>query len=543
MIFGATALDEAEGAILAHSIQVAKIRFKKGRRLSRSDLDALKQAGIETVTAARLEPGDVHEDQAAASLATAIMGDGLSASTAHTGRCNLIVQQSGLLLIDQERLKQLNCVDESLTLATLAPFEVVQPRRMAATIKIIPFAVPSDQLERCLEIARANGPIIRVQAFEAKTVGLVQSTLPGLKETLLDKTRQAVDQRLRALGSPDALERRCAHDGDAIAEAAEDLIKEGAEVVLLSGASAIVDRRDVVPSAIERIGGSIDHFGMPVDPGNLLLLGRRGAIPMIGLPGCARSPKLNGFDWILERLLANVDVLPEDIMGMGAGGLLKEIPLRPLPRAEAVEAPAEAPTQPTKIAAVVMAAGRSTRMGAQNKLLAEIDGKAMVRRAAETALASQADPVILVTGHEHAAVETAVEGLPLHIVHNPDYRTGLSSSLRAALAALPEESGGVLICLADMPRIDAAVLDRLIEAFDPLEGRAICLPTWRGKRGNPVLFARHFVPEMAEVSGDVGARAVISDYPEAVHEVAMDDDAVLRDIDTPEALKDLNQSE
>ncbi|MFQ5774427.1 MAG: NTP transferase domain-containing protein [Kiloniellaceae bacterium] len=541
MIFGPTPLDEAEGAILAHSLNAGSVRFKKGRTLSSEDVAALRRAGVEHVVAGRLEEGDVAEDAAAAALAEAIRGDGLSATAAFTGRANLIVESRGVLVVDRERLDALNLVDETVTVATLTPYDLVEPRQMAATVKVIPFAVPGAMLERCLAAARrGDGPLLRVAALRPRTVGLVQTTLRGMKESLLDKTRHAVDARLVALDCPTVEESRCRHDEAAVADAIQMLRGRGCAIVLVSGASAIVDRRDVVPAGIVRAGGAIDHFGMPVDPGNLILLAHVEDTPVLGLPGCARSPKPNGFDWVLQRLIADLPVGPRDVMRMGAGGLLKEIAARPLPRAEAVEAPAAGAPRAPRVAAVVLAAGQSRRMGRDNKLLCEVAGKPMVVRAVEQAFAAKADPVVVVTGHEREKVEAALSGLGVARVHNPDYAAGLSTSLHRGLAALPPDIDGVVICLGDMPQVTAAAIDRLIAAFNPLEGRAICVPTWRGKRGNPVLFARRFVPEMQSIAGDIGARHLLGEYPEVVCEVAMDDvdsgDGVLLDVDTPEAL-------
>jgi molybdenum cofactor cytidylyltransferase len=494
------------------------------------------------VIAARLEPGDLHEDAAATAVAEVLMGEGLAATAAFTGRCNLTAGRRGLLVVDDERLDRLNQVDEAVTVATLRPYEAIEPRQMAATVKIIPFAVPEAAVARCREIAGEAGPLVRIAPFVTRRVSLVQTSLPGIKPGLLDKTRRAVDARLAALDCPSAEEVRCAHDEAEVAEAIEALMARGCEIVLVSGASAIVDRRDVVPAGMVRAGATVEHFGMPVDPGNLILLARRGDTVLVGLPGCARSPKANGFDWVLQRLVAGLPVARRDVMRMGVGGLLKEIAGRPLPRAQAVEETGpEAPRAP-RVAALVLAAGRSTRMGPVNKLLADLEGRPMVVRVADAARASQAAPVIVVTGHERDRVEATLAGLDVTLVNNPDYAAGLSTSLHRGLAALPEATDGVVVCLGDMPRITAAVIDRLIAAFDPLEGRAICLPTWQGKRGNPVLFARRYFAEMQTISGDVGAKALIGEYPEAVCEVAMADDAVLSDVDTPEGLAALKSA-
>jgi molybdenum cofactor cytidylyltransferase len=270
-----------------------------------------------------------------------------------------------------------------------------------------------------------------------------------------------------------------------------------------------------------------------------MLMAHIGETPVLGLPGCARSPKLNGFDWILQRLAAGLAVSSQDIMEMGTGGLLTEIASRPLPRAEAcAPAPVRTPTKP-RIAAIILAAGQSRRMGPTNKLLASINGKPMVVHVADTVKSSQAHPVIAVVGHQADDVRATLAGRDIMFVDNPDYAEGISGSLKLGLRALPRGVDGAIICLGDMPRVTSAQIDRLISAFNSSEGRAICVPTFNGKRGNPVLFARRFFEEMESVAGDVGARHLIGEVPELVCEIEMEDRGVLLDIDTPEALAEI----
>lgn len=536
MRFGETPLAEAEGAILAHGIAAHGASFRKGRVLSRDDLAVLRKAGIDSVVAARLEPGDIGEDEAAAQIARALTGENLSASAAFTGRVNLFADIRGLAVIDRAMLTALNGIDEAITVATLAPFATVEPRQMVATVKIIPFAVPSETLEKC--IARVEAAI-RVAPFDAGKVGLVQTLLPGTRDKVLEKTVEVLGHRIAAVSGTLAGERRCGHGVAAVAGEIRHWLEQGCGMIMISGASAITDRRDMIPAAIEAAGGAIDHFGMPVDPGNLLLLAHIGKVPVLGLPGCARSPKLNGFDWVLQRLAAGLAVSGRDIMEMGAGGLLTEIASRPLPRAEAcAPAPVQAPARP-RIAAIILAAGQSRRMGPSNKLLADIGAKKMVVHVADAVQASQARPVVAVVGHQADAVRAALAGRDILFVDNPDHAEGISGSLRLGLRALPRGVDGAIICLGDMPRVTAAQIDRLISAFNPLEGRAICVPTFNGKRGNPVLFARRFFEEMESVAGDVGARHLLGEAPELVCEVAMEDRGVLLDIDTPEALAEI----
>ena len=541
MKFGRVALDEAVGAVLAHGLRLgAGTVFKKGRVLDAEDIAALRTAGHDSVVAARLEADDVAEDAAAARLAAAVAGAGLRAGAAFTGRVNLFAEAAGLAEIDRAALDRFNLVDESVTLATLPPFAVAEDGQMVATLKVIPFAVPGAVVAACAAAAGATG-LIRLARFRPHRAVLIQTRLPGTKERVLDKTVGVIGDRLARRDSALMREARCGHEENALAAALGRALEgEAPDMVLIAGASAITDRRDVVPAAILACGGTITQFGMPVDPGNLMLIARIGETPVLGLPGCARSPKLNGFDWVLDRLLAGLSVTARDVMRMGAGGLLKEIAGRPLPRAAAH--PRQQGASGPRIATLILAAGRSRRMGRVNKLLAEIDHVPMVARVADAALASraargkQAGPVLVVTGHDAGRVRTALAGRPLDFVDNPDYREGISTSLVHGLAALPDDVDAVLVCLGDMPRVTTAHLDRLIAAFDPVEGRAICVPVHDGKRGNPVLWARRFFNEMRTVAGDVGARHLIGEHADQVSEVAMDDDGVLVDVDSPDAL-------
>ena len=292
--------------------------------------------------------------------------------------------------------------------------------------------------------------------------------------------------------------------GSAVAQALETLIRQGADLLVIVGASAVVDRRDVGPAGIVRAGGEILHFGMPVDPGNLICLGRIGERPALVLPGCARSPKRNGIDFMLPRLFAGLRVGPTDFMRLGVGGLLKETDARPLPRekAPAVARAGPAPRSAPTIAAVVLAAGRSRRMAPHNKLLlADRAGKTMVARVVDNVLSSKARPVLVVTGHQASRYEHALGGRPVRYVHAADYADGLAASLKAGIAAVPPEAAAAIVCLGDMPLVTGRMIDRLLEAYDPDEGRLIVLPTFRGKQGNPMLWDRRFFPEILGITG------------------------------------------
>ncbi|UIJ73549.1 NTP transferase domain-containing protein [Aurantimonas sp. HBX-1] len=526
MIFGRVPVDEAEGAILAHSRSLPDRRLKKGARLAAEDLTALRSAGVTEIVAARLDPGDLAEDAAAAAIGDALRAAGIRVAEAATGRCNLHAETAGLFLPDRRVVDALNAIDPGITLATLDEYEPVEAGRMVATVKIIPLAVAGAAVEAALALLR-EAPAFRLAPWRPRRLALIQTELPGVKPSVLDKTRKATEARLAPTGSRIVSERRCPHDTDALAAL---LAEPGdADLTLVFGASAVIDRGDVIPAAIEAAGGTVEHLGMPVDPGNLLLLGRLGGQPVLGAPGCARSPKENGFDWVLQRILADVPVTAADIRRMGVGGLLMEIASRPQPR-EAETAAAE-----PVVDIVVLAAGRSSRMGGPNKLLATFGGVPLIRRSVETALAAcNAGRVRVVVGHMQAAIEASLAGLPIEIVANPDFEAGLSTSLKAGFAA-SATADGVLVMLADQPLLGAADLDRLIAAFTGEGKGAIVAATDRGRRRNPVILSTRFADAIARLAGDVGAAPVIAAHPEALTEIEIGA-AAGTDVDTPEAL-------
>jgi molybdenum cofactor cytidylyltransferase len=531
MKFGPVPPEQAIGATAVHTIRKGELVLKKGTVIDAAHVAALKAAGIADVVVARLDPGDVSEDDAAAAIAEAIAGEGVRADKAFTGRCNLFADAAGILIVDRGPIDAMNRIDEAVTVATLPAYKPVVEGEMLATVKIIPFAVTGDIFMSAMNTAQDAKPLVRVGPYKVKKVGVVSTLLPGLSPKVIDKTLKITEERLAPAGARIVAERRVPHDQEKLAQAIREIEKEGTELVIVFGASAIADRRDVIPAAIEAVGGSIEHFGMPVDPGNLMLIGTAHGRPVLGAPGCARSPKENGFDWVLMRLLAGLPVSREDITGMGVGGLLMEIVTRPQPREEPVI------DKGRSFAAVILAAGRSTRMGGPNKLLAEITGKPLARIAAEAALESRARPVIVVTGHQGETVRSALSDLPLEFVDNPDFADGLSTSLRTGIAALPSDIDGAVVLLADMPQVDSALIDKLIAAHDPEKGALIAVPVLDGKRGNPVLWSKRFFPELTALEGDVGARHLIGKYGEAVVEVPVTGAAALTDIDTPDALK------
>jgi molybdenum cofactor cytidylyltransferase len=529
MRFGPASPAEAVGGVTVHTLRQGSLVLKKGTTIGPAEVEALTKAGVKEIVVVRLEEGDVSEDVAAASIARAVTGEGIHAERAFTGRANLFAARPGILVIDRAAVDRINGVDEAITFATLSAYKPVVEGEMVATVKLIPFGVECKLRDAAVKAAGHGA--LRIAPYVIKKVGIVSTLLPGLSPKVIEKTLRVTADRLAPAGATIIGERRVPHDEKVLAAAIKEVLALGAELVIVFGASAIADRRDVIPAALTDVGGTIEHFGMPVDPGNLLLVGNAGGVPVLGAPGCARSPVENGFDWVLMRLLAGLKVTRAELMGMGVGGLLMEIVTRPQPREKLED------EDNRRIVAIILAAGRSTRMGGPNKLLAELEGKKLVRIATEQALASKASEVVVVTGHQAELVEQALAGLKVRFVRNPDFARGLASSVKAGIAAVPPAADGAVVCLGDMPLIDANLIDRLIESFAPDRGNLIVVPVADGRRGNPVLWSRRFFNELMTLEGDIGARHLIAKHGEAVAEVAVDGDSAFLDIDTPQALE------
>jgi molybdenum cofactor cytidylyltransferase len=324
MRFGPVPLDQAEGAILAHSVALPEGRLRKGCHLGSDDIAHLRATGRTEVIAARLDPTDLHEDAAALAIATALVPDpeaaGLDLRAVGTGRVNLHAQAPGVLDVLVKRVDALNGIDPMITFATVPRWQRLAAGEMAATVKIIAYGVARASVDAaCVAGAKA----LRLRPARISRIALVETHTDANSKPL---GTDAITHRLAALGTRLIAHQHCPHREADLADSLSSLT--GAELILILTASATSDPQDVAPSAVRRAGGSVERFGMPVDPGNLLFLGHLNGIPVIGLPGCARSPALNGADWVMERLICGVPVTGADIAGMGVGGLLKEIPTR-----------------------------------------------------------------------------------------------------------------------------------------------------------------------------------------------------------------------
>ncbi len=588
MIFGKFRSCDALNGILAHSLKTPGGKIRKGTTLSEEHLKFLLSQNINEVTVAKLEEHDIHEDEAARQLAEALVGEGIRLGRASTGRVNCFANTCGLFTIPRDRILACNSVSESITISTLSENKWVEAGKMVATIKIIPYAVSKNTLRLAIDAGERQMPIVVGppqiehnnntkpaltpqlcvhQPLKGKA-HLVQTIMSDTSTTLLRKTEQVTKRRLNLRNIQLEQASQCAHDTHQLAAHLKEIVAQNhtnttpdspvpSHWILISGASAISDRNDVIPQAVALAGGTVSRCGIPVDPGNLLMLGQVGHSIVIGIPGCARSPKHNGLDLFMDRLSCNLPITDHWISSLSIGGLIDEIIDRPQPRAKKVSASLTTGRRPTDpscaVTAILLAGGSSKRFGADNKLLAPYRGKPLIYHTLDAMVAANISRLMIVLGHDAKELRIRCEHYldtqptnhspPVEFVVNADFESGMGSSLKAGISTLlshttdneSEHSHAALVCLADMPNISTNTYNRLIAAMSDTAYAAF-IPVYQGQRGNPVLLMPELFDLLLDVSGDVGARHLLRANDDIVSEVSVDDAGIVADYDTPEQL-------
>lgn len=505
---------------LAHSVTCNGRKIGKATLLTQKLADELAASGIERAQVFQLDANDLDEDTAAFKAAQLIAGDQIKVEPAGRGRANLIADSDGLFL-PRATIDQLNALDDAFSAASKAPFSKVAQGDLVATIKLIPYGLAANILEEVdftglCEVKPFSEfsaqLIVSCPKTSGKTIEVLQKRLTGVHGTLADTVS-------------------CAHNTRDMVTTLEN--SSGTNLILMLGASAISDTRDILPASVMAAGGEIIKLGMPADPGNLLMLATLNDATVIGMPGCARSPALNGFDWILERFAAGLPLDRAAVSAMGTGGLLKEPAGRRTPRNP--ENISKGKGQ-RNVATIILAAGKSSRAGAANKLLSMLGDKPVIRATAQAALEAAGGQVIVVTGAHHQKITNTLSDIDVTSVQNADYSNGMGTSIAKGINALAENIQFALLCLGDMPFVQSQTYRKLVTASKDYGTDAIFIPTFHGKRGHPVLWGKRYFRELSTLTGDIGGRDILRQNAEKIIEVPVDDPGILIDLDTPEML-------
>lgn len=516
---------DSEGWQLAHSVPLGGKKLKKTHLISTQDIHELIQQDITSLQVFKLEEGDISEDDAAMQAAHAICGENLSVSQAGNGRANLVAATNGVFCTGVA-IDQLNQIDDAFSVASLSENTAVFKGQLVATIKLIPYGLKASILDKIPDRQTAY-----VRAYQPYSGALI-TTDPNFNSKVESITRQRVN---RTGGQLEIVE-QCAHHEMQLSELLISMCERRYDIILLLGASAISDTRDVMPAGVVRAGGTITKLGLPTDPGNLLMLAELNGIPIIGLPGCAKSPALNGLDWVLERFAAGLPIDHTSLTKMGVGGLLKE------PKGRAVKRFAEPKSQqPTNqkntcnISVAILAAGQSNRSGASHKLLTKLNGVTVISKTVDVVSSCFDQPPTVVTGHNADEVTQALNGQLCSTSYNEHYADGMGTSLSHAVQEITADNDWLLVCLGDMPFVSEKTFE-LIKSAAKNTSASVIIPTFHGKRGHPVLWHKQHFVALSALSGDVGGKMILQSEGATILEIPTEDPGILIDLDTPEML-------
>ncbi len=522
---------ESLGSVIAQTYNLPGKTISKGTFVTSEIVDYFKEVDVQTILCAVPDNGDIHEDEAANIISNAIDRSHIYAESASTGRVNFKSQALCLVRYKRDLIKEVNLVDESIAFSIVEHNQLLAKNDLIATLKIIPFFTQKKYVDQVISILDKN-ELFKTHSLNKKEVSLIQTSFVWQKKSMFKATSNVTRNRLESLDCSLNEEKLIRHDYNVLRTEIRSSIESGIDILLISGASAIIDRSDYIPKAILSEGGEIIQYGLAVDPGNLLLVGKIAETTIIGMPGCARSPKLNGFDWVLQLLMADIPVVKEELAEMGAGGLLMEIASRPLPRALAKSVN----KREKKIMGVILAAGNSRRMGKDNKLLKNIDGAPLIRNIALEITKSDLDSCSIVLGYQSDKVADVIKDLNINLILNPLWKEGQASSLKVALNSLTSSYSDLLVMLGDLPGIKSGHINRIIEEHLSSENRRskITIPSFKGEKGNPVIWGKSFFHDLSNLEGDVGGRVLFDQHPAAINLIEMDDPGVVTDTDTPE---------
>ncbi len=522
---------ESLGSVIAQTYNLPGKTISKGTFMTSEIVGYFKESEVQNILCAVPDNGDIHEDEAANIISNAIDRSHIYIDSASTGRVNFKSRSLCLVRYKRDLIKKVNLVDESIAFSIVEHNQLLAKNDLIATLKIIPFFTQKKYVDRVISILDKN-QLFKTHSLNKKEVSLIQTSFEWQKKSMFKATSNVTRNRLEALDCSLNKEKLIRHDYNVLRTEIRSSIESGIDILLISGASAIIDRSDYIPKAILSEGGEIIQYGLAVDPGNLLLVGKIGETTIIGMPGCARSPKLNGFDWVLQLLMADIPVVKEELAEMGAGGLLMEIASRPLPRTLAKSVN----KREKKIMGVILAAGNSRRMGKDNKLLKNIDGAPLIRNIALEITKSDLDSCSIVLGYQSDKVADVIKDLNINLILNPRWKEGQASSLKAVLDSLTSSYSDLLVMLGDLPGVKSGHINRIIEEHLSAENRRskITIPSFQGEKGNPVIWGKSFFHDLSNLEGDVGGRVLFDQHPAAINLIEMDDPGVVTDTDTPE---------
>lgn len=531
MKFGEFPVYDALGIELVHDVRCQGKTLKKGHILTLSDINQLKYSGVKTITGVHISSEDILPETAADILLKTLVGDYLRYTLPdENGYSEIFADVDGTFIFDQERLNRFNAHSENISLITVQPYVSVYKGQFIANLRLFGPAVTAGTLNEAITKISGTGPLLKVAPYAFCKIGFIRtlmnnSSIPPLNDDKLTA-------RFAAFGFSVVFNDLCEHTADAVEKAVRNAIDAQAEIVLVESQVPPLHRDDIVPQGFKEAAADIDRLGWPVDEGLSLVIGHKKEVKLLGY--CAEDIEKPALDRLM-RFLATKSLPPADtfsylgLNGLSLGRMTKRITAEQMEASIGVGSLSDS----RKIAIVILAAGSSRRMVGTNKLLESLNGLPMVEHVVRSALSSQADYIVVVTGHDAKFIEKRLEPYDVKIVRNADYVSGILGSIRLGLAVLPPDIAGAIVLPADMPAFTEEYLDKMIEAFDFTAKRPpVVLPTFNSIRHNPVLWPRDLFNVVKIVPEDAQWVPALIEHSDYIKGIELKDDLPLTDINT-----------
>ena len=530
MRFGEFPVYDALGVELAYPVTCQGKVFPAGHAMTANDLRLFRQDGIQNVVGCLLTSDDIRPDIACDMILKSLVGDHLRYTHPENGYSEIYADKDGLFVVSPERLFRFNAHDENISTACLAPFMPVYKNQLIASLRLSGPAFPADVVNAAVDKITGQGPLFKIAPYALCRIGYVQTVMHRGDIPVLEE--DALNRRFGVYGFGVVHFETCAHQSEHVEKAVRNAIDAGAEVVLVQSPAAPISRNDVVPSAFKEAAGDIDRLGWPMDPGLSVVIGHKNDVKLIGF--AEKDFETPAMDRLM-RFLATRSLPPaEDFPSFAPGSLSIERLIQIFtPDPEKNSIAGGALDVVVILGIVVLAAGSSRRMIGSNKLLENVQGLPMIERVVQSALLSRAAYVLVVTGYDARFIEQRLANYDVKIVRNPDYSSGVLSSVRLGLSVLPPDVAGAVVLPADMPGFTSAYIDRLIDCFDAKAKRKpVCMPVYDGVRHNPVLWPRDLFKTVKIIPEDAHWMPPLIEHSDYIVEMPVEDDLPLSDINT-----------
>ncbi len=528
----------ATGVILGSSFKIAGKTFAKGHKLTSSEVIELKSSGIKTVFGTEYEDGDVEYKTALTQIAAVICSKGLG-YVVDDEVLSIAAVQDGVFVFDERRLNKFNSFNENIILNTIPAYQIVKAGDIVAKMEILPPLITQEEIDALVFKLSGNTALLDLRENAKHTAAVIYAH--HHPDEIENTKFTSAYMRLLTAMSDYAVEFRREFNADYNIDGLRNVFYQAfnseADLLFVFSPLKSFGAQDIMATSLREYVDDIYNYTVPVLGSADLLIAQKGGKRVIVLPYNyteVDSPEVNK---IIEQTLFSEHLSLSSFSDkksalIASGECVKS-------NAKLIMSPvAKAETTKACIGAVVLAAGQSRRAGISKLLVEGKDGLPMFMHAVNAAVASNAKPVFVITGHRHEEVEEWLQKLDVNVIYNPAYETGVRTSIQLGLKAMPSSCDGAILLPADMPNITATEINKLINKTDFSQPKFLSFLTHKGVKSNPILWSKSLYDKADLIPENAAFRVVFAEHSDYSRNVEIKDAAVLQDLNFPNEVKE-----